>query len=186
MTLVGGFDFESTGVDPNEDRIVEVALKVVELETGKTVLSFQRRINPDRHIPEGAVRIHGIADADVVGAPRFKDIAVGFAALMGKVDILVAHNGEQFDLPLLKAELQRAGVEVAHFPPLFDTMLHCRWATIDGKIPSLGELCFALDVDYDTSKAHAAMYDVDVMLDAFRSGWKLGRIQVPGVPASTI
>lgn len=31
-----------------------------------------------------------------------------------------------------------------------------RWATYDGKSPKLGELCFALGIEYDEGSAHAA------------------------------
>lgn len=184
MTLIGGFDFEATGVDPNEDRIVEVAIKLMELETGAEKLSFRRLINPGCHIPAGSVAIHGITDADVVGAPRFEAVASGFVSLTQKVQVLAAHNGRYYDLPLLRAELKRAGhdVDALALPPLYDTMLEARWATFDGKVPSLGEFCYALDVDYDTSKAHAALYDVTVMLQAIRSGWLTGRIVIPGIP----
>jgi hypothetical protein len=67
------------------------------------------------------------------------------------------------------------------FPEVFDTMLHGRGATDDGKIPTLGELCYALDVPYDKAQAHAALYDVRVNLQAFLRGWKLGHFQVPAL-----
>lgn len=183
--LIGGIDFESTGTDPAQDRIVEVAIKVVDLETGEAKFAYTTRVNPECHIPADAVAVHGIADADVIRAPKFAAIATGFVALIGKVDLIVGHNIRKFDMPMLKAELDRAGFDTDSigFPPLHDTMLEGRWATFDGKIPSLGEYCFALDVDYDPSAAHAALYDVDVNLQAFRSGWKLGHVKIPGIPA---
>ena len=180
MTLIAGLDLESTGTDPANDRIVEVAVVVMELETGLTRMRFERRVNPGMHIPAGALEVHGISDADVLGAPPFRHIAGGMVALLTRVDLIVAHNGESFDGPLLAHEIARSGVTLAgRMPPIFDTMLAGRGCTSDGKVPSLGELCFALDVDYDPSRAHAALYDVEVMLAAFRRGWELGVFALP-------
>jgi DNA polymerase-3 subunit epsilon len=177
--LIAGLDFESTGVDPEKDRIVEVAIVFMDLESGEEQGRFERRINPGIHIPAKAVAIHGISDADVMGAPSFAEIAPGFVKLLARVDLLIGHNIERFDAPLLVHELVRAGVSPPHFPPVFDTMLHGRGCTDDGKIPRLGELCFALDVPYDLGRAHQATYDVLVNLQAFRRGWQLGVFTVP-------
>jgi DNA polymerase III subunit epsilon len=180
MTLIAGLDLESTGVDPATDRIVEVAVVVMELETGLTRLRFERRVNPGQHIPAGAVEVHGISDADVMGAPDFRSLAPGIVTLLSKVDLIVAHNGEAFDGPLLVHEILRAGVSrMGTLPPVFDTMLAGRGCTSDGKVPTLGELCFALDVDYDPARAHGALYDVEVLLAAFRRGWELGVFALP-------
>lgn len=48
-----------------------------------------------------------------------------------------------------------------------------------GKVPNLGELCFACGVYYDREKAHAAEYDVAVMLESFFIAHKKGFIQLP-------
>ena len=67
------FDIESTGIVPQRDRIVEIAvLKITpDGQTRNTV----RRLNPQMPIPPGATAIHGITDADVADCPVFADIA---------------------------------------------------------------------------------------------------------------
>lgn len=180
MTLIAGLDLESTGPNPETDRIVEIAIVVMELETGEVRMRFERRINPGIHIPAAVVEVHGITDADVLKAPGFKDVATGLSALLARLDLLVWHNGDGFDGPLLVHEFVRHGLPVPErFPPSLDTMLQGRGCTADGKVPTLGELCFALDVDYDPAQAHAALYDVEVLLAAFRRGWQLGVFEVP-------
>lgn len=180
MTLIAGLDLESTGPNPETDRIVEIAVVVMELETGEIRMRFEKRINPGIHIPAAVVEVHGITDADVLKAPSFKDVAAGLSALLGRLDLLVWHNGDGFDGPLLVHEYVRNGLPVPErFPPSFDTMLQGRGCTADGKVPTLGELCFALDVDYDPAQAHAALYDVDIMLLAFKRGVDLGYFQLP-------
>jgi DNA polymerase-3 subunit epsilon len=145
-------------------------------------MRFERRINPGVHIPANVIEVHGISDADVLGAPSFRSIAGGMVSLLSRVDLIVAHNGEAFDGPLLAHEIARAGVLLpGRLPPIFDTMLVGRGCTSDGKVPTLGELCFALDVDYDPAQAHAALYDVEVMLAAFRRGWQLGVFALPAM-----
>lgn len=94
-------DCETTGTDPERDRIVEVA---VVRDGARRVW----RVNPGVPIPPEATAVHGIADADVAACPRFADVAhevVG--ALAGCV--VVTFNGRAFDLPLLRAECERAG-----------------------------------------------------------------------------
>lgn len=94
-------DCETTGTDPASDRVVEVA---VVRDGSRRVW----RVNPGVPIPAEATAVHGIADAGVAGCPRFADVAhevVG--ALAGCV--VVTFNGRAFDLPLLRAECERAG-----------------------------------------------------------------------------
>jgi len=180
-TLVGCLDFETTGVDVAKDRIIQVGLIVVELETGVERLVFERRINPGMHISASAVAVHGLTDSDVAKAPPFATIAPGLVKLLGAVKLLVGHNIERFDCAMLAHELVRVGVSAVSFPPVFDTMMQGRAATDDGKIPTLGELCFAFDTPYDAALAHDALYDVRVNMQAFRRGWELGLFQVPNL-----
>ena len=67
------FDIESTGVVPQRDRIVELA--VLKIYPDGRRQSTVRRLNPQMPIPAGATAIHGISDADVADAPTFSDIA---------------------------------------------------------------------------------------------------------------
>ena len=83
-----------------------------------------------------------------------------------------------FDGPFIAAELNRIGVNVPDVHS-FCTMENARWACPDGKLPRLGELCFAMGVDYDPAKAHAAEYDVQVMMDCYFKGLLRGFYQLP-------
>ena len=71
------FDLETTGININTDRIVEICyLKVYPNgnEESKTM-----RINPEMHIPESSSAIHGIYDKDVENCPTFKEVAKDIA-----------------------------------------------------------------------------------------------------------
>lgn len=101
------FDTETTGTNPRADRIIEIAcLKV--FPDGRRE-QFLRRVNPGIPIPPASTAIHGIKDADVAAAPRFREIAAELDAFLSGCD-LAGYNIAGFDLPVLRAEFLRAGV----------------------------------------------------------------------------
>ena len=102
------FDIESTGVVPQRDRIVEIAVLKVFPDGRKQ--NNVRRLNPQIPIPAGATAIHGISDADVADAPTFADIADKLYAYLADCD-LAGYNITGFDIPILEAEFHRAGLE---------------------------------------------------------------------------
>lgn len=178
MTIIAGYDIETTGTlienNKKEHRIIEAALVYYELETGKKVGEYLQRFNPQRSIEAGAYLVHHIALGDLVHEPSFKEGAEEFRKAIEKADIIVAHNGDDFDFPFTILETDRVGCSLTKNFATFDTMKQGRWATVDGKVPRLGELCYALDVDYDEEQAHGALYDVEVMMECFFKGQKLG------------
>jgi len=100
-------DLESTGVDPRTARIVR--LSVLKLEPGGAERFRSELINPGQPIPPGATAVHGITDDDVADAPSFASFARGVVEYLEGCD-LAGFGIERFDLPLLEAELRRAGV----------------------------------------------------------------------------
>lgn len=171
--LICGLDIETTGfLDTGDHRIIEVYAGLWDMDSLRLVDEFYRKVHPQRSIPVDSFRVHGIALGDLEGAPPFEGIADELQAFLERAQLLVAHNGETFDLPFINQELKRVGREIVRVP-MFDTMKQARWATADGKSPTLGQLCFALGIDYDAAKAHAASYDVKVMMAAFFQslGW---------------
>ncbi len=100
-------DLETTGLDATRDRIVEISC--IKLMPDGTREGRTRRINPGIKIPEAAARIHGIRDADVAEMPTFAELARGLLAFLAGAD-LTGFNIEQFDLPILRREFERAGI----------------------------------------------------------------------------
>lgn len=105
-------DLETTGVSPEEDRIVEFAFvqyrPVPALDTC-AVKEYSTLVNPRIHIPEEATETHHIKDEDVAGEPTWDQLAPNIAG--GFRDCDFAGKNVRFDLKLLAAEMQRAGVE---------------------------------------------------------------------------
>jgi DNA polymerase-3 subunit epsilon len=176
--LLVGIDMETTGLEFAEGhRIVEFAVGAYD-EHGERVGGFVKRYNPQRPIDPKASAVHGIAFEAVADCGTFDTDALRISTLLNKADAIIAHNGQDFDLPFLNHELLLLGVPIVR-APLVDTMVQGRWATPTGKVPTLGELCFATGISYDTEKAHAADYDVAVMMAAFFKGWKKGFFTIP-------
>lgn len=181
-TIVAGLDIETTGLSqPDGHRMVEVAAILYDFASRERLGAFETRINPERGIDPKAQAVHGIKFEDLIHAPRWESIAPKLSALLSKCQYVVAHNGEGFDLPFVWGEFLRVGVPMPEVR-LVDTMLQGRWATHDGAVPNLGALCFASGVPYDTTKAHGATYDVEVMMDCFFRHWQRGFFRLPVAP----
>lgn len=171
------FDTETTGLDPAAgDRVIEYAGLRYDL-SGALLDKLVLRIDPECPINPKAQEVHGITYAQLVGKPKFADVAHSILANLNSGDFIVAHNAP-FDLDFLAAEFALAGV-AAKGVPVADTAL-ARWATYNGKTPTLGELAFSLGIPYDPTKAHAAEYDVMVCAQCFIAGLKRGFFNLPG------
>ncbi|MDL2284885.1 3'-5' exonuclease, partial [Oxalobacter sp. OttesenSCG-928-P03] len=134
-------------------------------------------INPGRPIDAKAQAVHGITFEMLTKEPEWEVVAPKLQRVISASEIIVAHNGLGFDMPFVTHELKRAGLEVPE-KKVVDTCVDGRWATPLGKIPNLRELCFACNVEYDPDSAHAAEYDVDVMMKCFFHGYKKGFFRV--------
>lgn len=182
MTLVAGFDIETTGFEaPDGHRIIEIAIVTYDFATRKVIDSYVQRIDPDRSIPAAAQVVHGISYESLVGEPKWADVAPTIHAKLNAANVGIAHN-MNFDGPFVGHELLRAGLTLPGFEP-YCTMSNARWACPDGKFPKLGELAFALGVEFDPAKAHGASYDVEVMMTCFFAGLDRGFYSIPTLTA---
>jgi DNA polymerase-3 subunit epsilon len=183
--LFVGLDTETTGLDWSKgDRVIELAGVVFD-PTGQRLAAMIQRFNPERAIHAGAQAVHGIGYEELVAQPKFHEKADRVRKLLLAAEVIVIHNAP-FDLAFVLGELQKAGVlqpgeDLAICAKTIDTCEGARWATANGKSPSLSELCFACGVEYDDTKAHAAEYDVTVMMQAFFKGLERGFFTLPVV-----
>jgi len=101
-------DLETTGVNPQVDRIVEIT--VLRIDPDGTTQQRTVRVNPGTSIPAGAIDVHGITDEMVAGEPGFAQYAKGFYSFLDGCD-LSGFGIKGFDVPLLRAEFLRAGID---------------------------------------------------------------------------
>lgn len=177
--IFAGFDTETTGLEPGDHRFVELFVGVYDLAGGR-FKSLLWRVNPERSIPAESQKIHGITLSELIREPTWDIVGPRVHTALTEVDFIVAHNGIGFDMPFVNHEFKRIGLPPIN-KPVVDTMLDGRWAHPYGKVPNLAELCWACGVDYDTSKAHAADYDVDVMVECFIRGLEWGFFSIPKI-----
>lgn len=184
MTLVCGYDIETTGLCEPEHRIIEVYAHIWDLEKGVPAAKpLYTRINPQRNIDPAAQRVHGISLMDVASCKTWEEVASPIRRYLEAAHYGVAHNGKEFDLRFLNMEFKRVGLpELTR--PVIDTMEQARWATAVGKLPSLGELAFACDVAYDPLQAHKADYDVGIMMECFMRAYRWGWFKLPNKEAA--
>lgn len=97
-------DLETTGLDPQTDRIVELAIVKLAVDDEPTWL--HTLVNPERDIPASARAVHGISDVEVADKPTFRHIAREAHRFLKGVDLAGFHLA--FDLAVLSAEFARA------------------------------------------------------------------------------
>lgn len=145
-------DFETTGLSPARDRVVELA--VVHLDgAGEVTGRWETLLNPGRDL--GPQRIHGIRAADVLGAPTFEAIAGQFLELL-RGRAFVAHNAT-FDAGFLYEELRRSGVEASFDPEAALCTMQLAGEFLGGARRSLAACCAAYGIEI--GQAHRAAAD---------------------------
>jgi DNA polymerase-3 subunit epsilon len=102
------FDLETTGIQINRDRIVEISIAKAHPDGSVEVKT--RRVNPGIPIPLEASLVHGIYDEDVKDEPSFRMVARSLATFLDGCD-LAGFNSNRFDVPMLVEEMLRAEVD---------------------------------------------------------------------------
>jgi DNA polymerase-3 subunit epsilon len=158
-------DTETTGRDSAKDRIIEIGV-VLGLH-GEVVGRFSKLIHPGCPIPAESSAVHGIKDADVVGAPPFAEVAAELLAFLGTA-IPAAYNAA-FDRGFVLAELERAGVRPDVAPPAMrrevqwiDPLTFARELYKDEQSRALGDMAARLGIDLE--RAHRATDDAEAAL----------------------
>jgi DNA polymerase III subunit epsilon len=155
-------DTETTGLDPRDHRVIEIACVEIEdfIPTGRT---FHRYINPDRPIDEEAERVHGISGAFLADKPRFSDpeICDAFLAFVGDANI-VAHNAA-FDMSFVAAELVRVGRAGELPEPRWVCTYKLAQKRFPGMYNSLDALCKRYRISLAEREKHGALIDARLL-----------------------
>lgn len=119
FTSFTAIDLETTDADISTAEIVEIA--AVRVRDGVIVEQFSSLVKPRGPIAAGATDTHGIRDVDVAAAPRFEDVWPMFSAFCGN-DVIVAHNGYEFDFRILSRMARGLGGGVRFDLCTYDTL----------------------------------------------------------------
>ncbi len=131
-------DVETTGLDPETDRITEFAAVRFDGD-GRELDTFQTLVDPGRAIPLQIQRLTGISDEAVRGAPRLSDIAEEVARFVGAGPVVGQNVG--FDM----AHLRKAGVQLD--VPCLDTAELSRLLLPERQVRRLPDLALALGIE---------------------------------------
>ena len=133
-------DCEMTGLDPDLDALLEVA--VARVVGGVVVERFATLLQTDVPIAAAAGALHGIDGAALVGAPMFADVAVRLEAMLaGAVPVM---HGTDLDVRFLDRAFAAAG-STRRVGPALDTLRLARRA-LHSRRYSLSSLCASLDL----------------------------------------
>lgn len=149
------FDIETTGLDTNNDSIIEIG--AVKVENGEVIEIFEELINPGFSIPPYITKINGIDDDLVQDAPYPGVVLTMFKDFIKDVDFIIGHNARRFDYPFLQSEFRRNGIRFDDIT-CKDTIWEAkrRFRRLPGY--SLAKLCSHFGIVNQT--AHRALSDV--------------------------
>lgn len=155
-------DCESTGLDIENDKIIEVA--AVKFTFEQILDSFEALVNPEINIPQESQHIHNISNEMVVDKPLIKDILPKLLKFIGK-NIIIGH-GVNFDVSLIVKESLRANVECTIQSNIcIDTL---RLARLYGESPTNSLETLRSHFNIPLEGAHRAMNDVRVNIPVFK------------------
>ncbi len=153
-------DIETTGLDPQHDRIIEIAIV---LYNGQEVAEvFSSYLNPGRIIPARIGTLTGINPRELETAPAFYQIARRIVELTeGKT---IAGHNIRFDYGFLKNEFKRLGYD-------YQRRQLCTLRLARERLPGLpsyqlGAVCARLGISNES--AHRALGDARASLAIFR------------------
>ncbi|AMM86334.1 MULTISPECIES: DNA polymerase III subunit epsilon [Martelella] len=158
------FDTETTGMDKNDDRLIEIGgVELIDhFPTGKT---FHVYVNPDgKTVHPEALQVHGISDEFLKDKPVFADVVDDLLAFFDGAR-WIAHNAA-FDMGFINAELGRLGK-----PPIDQEMVVDTLALARRKHPmgpnSLDALCKRYSIDNAHRTKHGALLDAELLAEVY-------------------
>ena len=157
-------DTETTGFKANGgDRMVEIGCieLINHVASGE---SFQRYINPERDMPDGAFQVHGLSSKFLSDKPVFAEVADEIRAYLGD-DKLIIHNAS-FDMGFLNAEFKKIGGKELPMEQAIDTVALAR-RKYPGAPASLDALCRRFEIDNSQRTLHGALLDAELLAEVY-------------------
>ncbi|MBQ9519688.1 MAG: 3'-5' exonuclease [Firmicutes bacterium] len=144
-------DFETTGLDANLNRIIEIG--AVKVKNGRPEDKFTTLVDPEQYIPHYiSTKVH-ITNVMVSGKPKIETVLPEFMDFAGTLPI-VAHNAP-FDMSFLLANAARLDIEVKN--GVIDTLALSRKYNKQCQKHNLGYLTEFFGIEL--KNAHRAYFD---------------------------
>ncbi len=157
-------DTETTGLDPKTgDRLVEIA-GVELINSIPTGRHYHTYVNPERDMPEGAFRVHGLSAEFLAPMRLFAHLADEFLAFVEGAK-LVIHNAE-FDMRFINHELGLLSRAPIGMDLVIDTLAMAR-RKHPGAPASLDALCLRYKIDNSKRTKHGALIDAEILADVY-------------------
>lgn len=113
LSDVAVIDCETTGLNPQNDRIVAYAIILMDLKKdSQDTTHMVGTLDPGVPIPAGAYEVHGISNADVRGHDKFGEVAESITDFIADRPLLGFNVS--FDKAFFNAELKRNGFKTFH------------------------------------------------------------------------
>ncbi|MBQ2028578.1 MAG: PolC-type DNA polymerase III [Clostridia bacterium] len=153
-------DFETTGLDTRNDRIIEIG--AVKLSDGHVIEDLSILVNPEQLLKPKITEITGITDQMLLNQPKITEALPRLLDFIGDCPI-AAHNAD-FDYPILQSELHRQGITREY--TVIDTLTFARKLYPDMKSHKLNMVCKRLGVSL--KNAHRAVHDATATAHCLR------------------
>ena len=157
-------DTETTGLDYQNDRIIELAcLELVENEY--TERKFHQYYNPDGVvISEQSEEIHGLSNSFLRKFNSFDESLDDFIDFVGDAE-LVIHNA-QFDISMINNALKRKNRPEIQMDRVFCTLEMAK-KKFPGSKNNLNALCRRFNINLESREKHGALTDCFLLLRVF-------------------
>lgn len=163
-------DIESTGLNIIYNTIIE--LGVIEVVNGEVKTEYSRLFGGGHSSMYLVRKVHHIKDFERRGKKTFKECAEKIASFLSN-SIIVTHNGNSFDIPMIERKLSEAGYEIKNFKSLDTLQLVKKMRKEEEddkqvKRNTLGALCNEFGLVYggeEGNKSHRGLEDAEATLD---------------------
>lgn len=145
-------DIETTGINPKQDRILEIG--IIEVENWKIINEFSTLLNPKVKISENAYKVHKISEKMLVDAPTFEEIS-DFIREKLSGSLVFGYKCLKFDLTFINYELFRANKF-----PIFPIVIDLSYLNDFFKSKSLYQM--GRKIGIKISKKHRALFDAKI------------------------
>ncbi len=166
MSRLVFLDTETTGLKPDNDRLIEIGCVEV-IDRALTGQQYHTYINPKQTVNAGAFAVHGLSNEFLLDKPVFSDVAADFLAFIDQAEVII-HNAP-FDTGFINMELSRLSKHykpLNHYCTITDSLSEARQKH-RGQKNTLDALCDRYQVNRQGRTFHGALLDAQLLADMY-------------------